>query len=78
MGKEFLCRLQTDTFDLAEFRGQRSAATALAVEIDGEAMALISDLLNEPQYRRPALEHYGLVLSARDVNDFFFLCDTGQ
>ena len=77
MRKESLCRFQTDTFDFAEFRGQHPAAAALAVEVDSEAVAFIADLLNEPQDGRPPLENHRLILAARYVDDFFFLCDAG-
>ena len=48
MRQQLLCCFQTDSFDLTEFRGQRSARTPFAMESDRETMALITDLLNEP------------------------------
>ena len=41
-------------------------------------MALISDLLNEPEDRRTALQNHGLVLAAGDINNLFLLCDARQ
>ena len=78
MGEKFLCCFQADAFDLTEFGRQNPAPAALAVESDCEAMALIADLLNEPQHGRAPLENHGFVFAAGDVNDLLFLCDARQ
>ena len=78
MRQELLCRFQADSFDLTKFRGKRSASAPFAMEGDGKTMAFIADLLNEPQDRRAPFQHYGLVLTARDVNNLFSLCDARQ
>ena len=45
---------------------------------DGEAMALVADHLDEMEYGRAAIEDYGLVFVAVEVDDFFFFGDGGE
>src|ERR1041385_1727137 len=78
MCQELLRGLQTDAFDLTKLRRQRSAGPAFTVKINGKAMALISDLLNEREDRRTPLQDHGLVLAAGDINNLFLLCDARQ
>ncbi len=51
---------------------------ALAVVGDGEAVALVADLLDEVQDGRAAVEDDGVVLLAVDVDDLFALGDGGE
>src|SRR5438445_8268203 len=78
MCQELLRGLQADAFDLTKLRRQSPAGSAFTVKINGKAMALISDLLNEPEDRRTPLKDHGFVLAAGDINDLFLLCDTRQ
>src|SRR5438552_13051524 len=71
MRQKFLRRLQADALDLTKLRCKGPDAPASAVEIDGEAMALITDLLNKAQHGRTTVEDHGLILTAGDVNNLF-------
>lgn len=51
---------------------------ALTMEGDGKAMGFVANLLDEMKNGRMAVENTGLVLLAEDVEDFFFLGDTGH
>ena len=51
---------------------------ALAVVGDGEAVALVADLLDQVQHGRAAVEDHGLVLLPVDVDDLFALGDGGE
>src|SRR5215831_12277975 len=46
------------------------------MEVNCESVTLVSDLLNQTQDRRAAIEHDGFIFTACDVNNFFSLGDT--
>ena len=62
----------------SEFGVAVAHLAALAVVGDGEAVALVADLLDEVQHGRAAVEDDGLVLLAVDVDDLFALGDGGE
>jgi hypothetical protein len=64
--------------DVEEFGGAVADGAALAVIADGEAMAFVADELDEMKDRGAAVEDYGFVFIAIDVDDFFLLGDGGE
>ena len=44
---------------------------------DGEAVALVTDELDEMEDRRAAVEDDGLVFVAVEIDDLFAFCDRG-
>src|SRR5207248_9460769 len=78
VGEQLLSRFQSDAFNLGKLGSQCPAAAALPMEIDGKAMALIPDLLDQPEDGWAAIEHDRIVFASRHVDDFFLFCDAGQ
>src|SRR4051812_6557143 len=52
--------------------------TPLTMKTDRKAMALVADLLDQSQNRRPAFQHDGFIFSSGDVNDLFAFSNAGQ
>src|SRR5215469_12805668 len=48
--QKLLCRTDADTFDLGQLRRQRPAAAPFAMKIDRKPMALVPNLLDQPEY----------------------------
>jgi hypothetical protein len=78
VGEQALACLRADAGDVQELRVAVAHLAALAMIADGEAMALVSDELNEMQDGRAAVEDDGVVFLAVEIDDFLALGDGGQ
>ena len=78
MREETLAGLAAYAGDVEEFGIAVAHGAALAVVADGEAMAFVADHLDQVQDGGMAVEDYGFVFVAVEVDDFFFFGDGGE
>src|SRR5262249_31413674 len=69
VSEQFLRRPGSDTGNPGQLGAEMTAAAAFAVEVDGEAMAFIPDLLNQSKDRRAAFQHDRFVFASSHVDD---------
>src|SRR5688572_9862237 len=63
----------TDTGNLSQFRRETAGVSTGAMECHGEAMRLITDLLDEVQDRGESIHYDGLALLSGDINPLLTL-----
>jgi hypothetical protein len=78
VGQEALAGLGAYAGDVEQFGGAIADGAALTVIADGETVALVADELDEMEDRGAAVEDYGLVFVAVDIDDLFLLGDGGE
>ena len=78
VSEEALAGLGAYAGDVEELRVAVAHGAALAMVADGESMTLVADGLDQMQDGRAAVEDYGLVLVAVDVDDLLALGDRGE
>src|SRR5688572_6624296 len=78
MAEQFLLGPRTDTGDLRQLGTSLTLCPAGAMESYGETMAFVTNLLDQPQNGRSAVQDDGFVLAAGDVDDLLALGDAGK
>src|SRR5712664_1558064 len=76
--QQLLDRPRPDTWNVAKGRFRLPLAAALPMKADREAMRFVTNLLDQVEHRRVALQNAGFVFLPQNVQNLFFLRDAGH